>query len=485
MKNGNYIGIDFGTTNTAVISILSDDFGSRKTLLGEDGDYPFSSIVAIPKDGGPLLFGRKVREQRLELSETHDIYLSMKSYLGTEQEFFVGEKRCTATDITAEFLKYVKKYIKTRYNIEIDKAAFSYPVDFSPKARRELKKAAERAGIAVTAFVSESTAAYIANREKGRAFSKVMVIDWGGGTLDISVLDLKQDKIYESAVWGERIGGDDIDNEFARRMHARIAVLAGTEVGGGFDEMTLAEKDQMIMRCEQAKIEFSQYNEDYPFSVKNYGSYGTKTVNITCDFFEDVVTPIIHNRVLKAIKIALDRGGINGSGIDAVILVGGSCNLRPFANAITQNFGEEKIILPEKVQWSVATGAAMMEIVGGDFCLNDDVGVLLSDESVYPVLKKGQHKVGSTIGPITFSLTDDSQDAHFIFITQDKNVVYSKTHIRTKGFLKENLQLTASVGDDQIAVITIENHAIGEHYLEKTEINKLTFYYNLAELDKE
>lgn len=488
MSTGKFIGIDFGTTNTAVFSIHKDEKGSFPKRLGEGGDYPFSSIVAIPKKGGELLFGREVRERREELAETHEIHLSMKPFLGTDKRFRVGDEVCTATDITYLYLQHIKNYIAREHGMLVSNAGFSFPVDFSPEARRELKRAAERAGIEVTAFISEATAAYIANRKRVRAFSRVMVIDWGGGTLDISVLDLKEGKIFESALSGERIGGDDIDIELARRIHSKIANKFNIDSRRGFDEMTPAERDQMIMYCERAKMAFSENDDEYPLTVRNYGPYGRTIELVSYGFFEEIVKPIIVNKVLKAIDSALMRAGTNKSGIDAVIIVGGSSNLRPFANAVVNMFGEEKIVRPYesefavKPEWSVAEGAAIMGIVGGAFHLNSSVGILLSDGNVYPVLEKHKHTTGTKVGPITFSLVEDSEDAHFIIAGED-NSIYKRLHVRTKGFHNEPMQLEARIGDDQIAVITVYNRSIGVGYSEKAEINKLAFYYDLSDLD--
>ena len=218
-----YIGIDFGTTNTSVVWVNDDEYGRRITPLGENGEYPFSSIVAIPKDGGKLMFGREVRKQRLALADTHEVHTSMKSFLGTKESFVVSETRYYPKDITTAFLRYIKEYVNQNHGIDITAASFAFPVDFSSEARRELHEAAEAAGIEVKAFVNESTAAYIANRAEGRAFSKVIVLDWGGGTIDISILRLIGTSIHEISVWGDHIGGDDIDRELAERVHAKIA----------------------------------------------------------------------------------------------------------------------------------------------------------------------------------------------------------------------------------------------------------------------
>lgn len=489
MQMGQYIGIDFGTTNTAVVCVQDDEYGRKVTLLGEDGEYPFSSIVAIPKSGGNILFGRNVRDKRLELAQAYDVYTSMKSYLGKNEpngesvSFVVGEHRYYPKDIAVAFFMHIKEYVKKSFNIDINAASLAFPVDFSPEARRELREAAVKAGIEVKAFVSESTAAYIANRKEGRAFSKVMVLDWGGGTLDISILKLTGTSIHEIAVWGDHIGGDDIDLELAERIHSRIAAESGIS-GGRFEDMCPDERDQMIMRCEEAKISISDDSEDYPLTIRDYGAYGTKNINITVEQFNSIVEPIIKMRVLVAIDKALGKaGGLSPASIDGVIIVGGSSNLSAYERAITNLFNNAKIILPDKVQWATATGAALMQIVGGNFRLSDSVGVRLSDDSVFPVLQSGL-AIGEEIAPVTFSLTEDAPDAHFIFTNGTGKSVYAKQNVPTKGFLKETLELTAAIGDDQIARIDIYNKNFGTDAkrLTTVELNKLNFHYDIGAL---
>ena len=486
---GEYIGINFGTTNTAVVHIIDEEYGRKVSFLGEDGKYPFSSIVAVPLDGGNILFGRAVREKRHELAQTHRVFTSMKSYLGKKESngepksLDVGEQKYYPKKIVEAFFRYIREHIKRHWNIDITVASLSYPVDFSQDARSELCEAAQRAGIEVKAFVSEATAAYIANRKEGKAFSKVMVLDWGGGTFDIGVLKLTGNKIQEMAVWGDHIGGDDIDYELAERIHSQIAAKSERK-GGRFEDMSPAERDYMLSICEETKIEISSYEEDYPFTIRDYGPYGTKSINISTDFFNDIVEPIIKTRILTAIDKVLGKaGGLTPSSIDCIIVVGGSSNLKVYERAITNLFNKAMIVLPENTQWATAIGAALMQIIGGTIRLNESVGVLLSDDSVFPVLPKGQ-AIGENTATVTFSLVEDARDAHFIFANESGKNIYARKSVPTKGFLQETIELTAVIGFDQIARIGIANKYMGTDARSSTtvELNKLSFYYDVGAL---
>lgn len=488
MRKGQYVGIDFGTTNTAVVCVQEDEHGRKVTLLGENGEFPFSSIVALPRENGAIQFGRKVRNQRIELSDKYEIYTSMKSYLGKKRNgdelcFVVGERRYFPKEIVSAFLRHIKESTLQQHGIDIEEASFSFPIDFSPEARRALREAAEDAGITVKGFVGESTAAYIANRSEGKAFSRVMVIDWGGGTLDLSVLKLTGTSIHEEAVWGDSIGGDDIDRELAVRLHGRIAAQSGIS-GDKFEDMSPAERDQMILKCEEAKISISDDGEAYPLTVSNYGVYGKKNIMVTVEQFNEIVEPLIKSRVLKAINEVLNKaGGLTPSSIDAVVVVGGSSNLRLFERVVSNIFRNAKMILPKKSQWSTATGAALLQRIGGNFRLSDCVGVKLSNEFIFPILPVG-HRIGKKTDVITFALVEDAKDAHFIF-TDSSGRIYVMLIVPTKGFLQEALELTAEIGEDQIARITIINRYFSLHNPNRTttvEITKLRFYYELGVL---
>lgn len=478
MKNVSYFGIDFGTTNTSVVQIFVDEYDKKVIHLGENGDNPFSSIVAIPKNGNqPLMFGEEVRKRRLELSKTHYVYLSMKSFLGTDKEFIAENKSYSATDIVESFLKYIKSYIKEHYQLNIHQASFSYPIDFPSKARKELYKSAIGAKIIPNNFINEATSAYIANREQGRLFSNAMVIDWGGGTLDISVLEIGKSKISELCIVGEKIGGDDIDLAIAKQIHNAIANKSTEHFE--FEDMSLKEQDQMIYNCEQGKIHFSNNNDDYMLTVTDYGFYETKTIKVTYSFFEKIVTSIVKNKVLKVINEALEGANMTKANIDAVIIVGGSSQLKPFSNAIYNFFDKEKVIFPRKTKWCVAEGAAWLGIINGAFKLNNTLGILLSNEMIYPTLKKNIHGINSEIKNIKFALVEDTLDANFIFVNEDKEI-YDIVSVPTKGFLKEEIFVSAKISIDHIARITIKNNAMGINGEKTLEITQLPFYYDLS-----
>ena len=480
---GNFIGIDFGTTNTSVVMILKDQYGERIKLLGENGEFPFASLLSIDYNN-KVQIGNEVKKNRDSLAEAGQVVSSFKTLLGTNKKLRINNNEFTPVEVVAKYLECLKSFILKTHSVDISEAAFSFPVDFSPEARTELRDAAEMAGIKVNNLISESTAAYLATRESTKGLSRVMVIDWGGGTLDISILEIEGSIVKETTVYGEKIGGDDIDKELAERIHSQFNLKIDDKSNCvQFNEMSSEQRDKMISACERAKIEISEDGEDYLLTIRNYGNYGTKTLMISNDMFSDIVKPIIRNKVLNAIDIAMNRAEVSKGSIDAVIIAGGSSNLRPFADAIENVFGIEKIIRPEKFQFISAQGAAMMPLIGGKFKLNDDIGIVLSDESIFPLFRKNIDGVGSKGDTHTFSLVEDSPDAHFIITNGNGRIVYGKVDIPTKGFLKERLIVNSSIDFDQIARISIKSDSVPDEYKNNSvEISKLTYYYDLSDI---
>lgn len=479
MKNGAYYGIDFGTTNTSVyLYQYEQGVGSREAGYGTDGKdlYPFSSCIAISKTKpNDYKFGREVKEKFNELTEEYKIVTSFKSLLGTNEEIVVNNVRYTGKRLAAMFLRYVKNTV-SKERPDFQQAIFSIPVDFSDQARTDLLEAADAVGIKIKGFVSESSSAYISKVQGIKAYSKVMVIDFGGGTLDLSILRLKQNQVHEDAVYGIKFGGDDIDKELALRLMPRVYPDTS------FEELDSKRKDKLMNEVERMKIEFSEY-DDYTMTLGR----GSKPVEIDYDTFSDIITPLITDKVLHAILQVMEKANVSPESIDAVILAGGSSGLRPFADIILSLFGEEKIIFDNennRYQWLVAKGAAITSAIDCDFRLSDDICILLSDGTTYPILKKDDNKVGDQSELLSFSLTTDARDAHFIFTDSSGRNRYATISVKAKGYIDELFTLFVEIGKDQVARVCIENPYISSDYREVHTIHQLRFYYDLNAIEE-
>ncbi len=472
-------GIDFGTTNTSVyLYHYEQGRGAGGTRCS---NKPFSSCIAISKTNkNDFKYGCEVKENINTLADNYKIITSFKTLLGKDKKIAVNNEVYSGKELVYLFLSDVKEKVnaeKPRPDFpDFEEAIFSIPVDFSEKARTELKEAAEKAGIRVKGFVSESSAAYISKaRDKDmKGFSKVMVIDFGGGTLDLSILNIDGSKIFEDFVDGVEFGGDDIDNELAQRLLPKVYPNIS------YKELDAAKKDKFMNEVERMKIEFSDY-DDYTMTLGE----GSRPYTIDYDTFSDIITPLITKNVLTFIIKVMDKAGVTAENIDAVILAGGSSGLRPFAEMVIDLFGRDKLFFDDEdsgYQWIVAKGAAITSAIGCDFRLSDDLCILLSDGKTYPILKKDENKAGDTTENIYFSLTADSFVANFIFTDSTGENRYATIPVKTKGYYNEMLELSVTIGEDQIARVTIKNENMGDYQVQR-EINKLRFYYDLKDLN--
>lgn len=502
MGTKQFIGIDFGTTNTAVFEYTTDESGiTNQRILSENGaiNAAFPSIIAITNDNSHYLIGNRVKKEKERLSETHSIIKSFKTFLNEENPISINGASISPVQLVSYYLQAIKKRIFKVYNIDISEASFSYPVDFGATARRQLAAAAEDAGIKVTSMISESTAAYLACRDGIGVYQNVMVIDWGGGTLDMSIFKINNNKVFEKSIYGIKFGGDDIDILLAERMHAYINRNATDSIKKcSFEDMPQNDKGKLISLCEEAKIEISNSQEDYIATLKSYGDYGTRNFVISVDEFEEIVSPVIRTKVVPAIAEALKRAGMTPSSIDAVIIAGGSSKLSSFMNAAMNIFGQDKIFCPVDlalskstiegnkintrggVQFVSAKGAAFSLTLGDGFKLNEGVGILMSDNSVYPLFKGQQDGEGTSV-ELTFSLVEDTQDAHFIITNESGTHVYDKFIVPTKGFLRENLKVNASITKYQTILLNVNDKMMSDKLKDTSrEITGMTMYYELS-----
>ena len=186
MQNGDYFGIDFGTTNTSVYLFHYDStYGCKETKFSSNKEIanplPYPSYIAIPNNGGECIFGRVVKSNTFKFSNDYTIIKSFKSLLGTSKEVIVDGKRYNGEILTAMFLSYVINDSKIGNNAisDIKDVVFSIPVDFDSNARKDLIAAAKRAGLNIRGFVSESSSAYISKVSEIKAYSS---------SIDLSIL---------------------------------------------------------------------------------------------------------------------------------------------------------------------------------------------------------------------------------------------------------------------------------------------------------
>lgn len=489
-----HFGIDFGTTNIAVGGLIVDKDTHRafRVLYGEDG-VPFPSILAVKDDKETnkprVQFGRKVKTQQGTLQDDgYVIIKSIKTDLGNKSKFYYIESlKKNPTQIVEALIKSIRVYLSKNMKrpVNITSATVAVPVDFDSVQRRELCEAFKGAGITVNKIVSESMAAYVRNREEVANLSEVMVFDWGGGTLDISLLNVEKGKAQEDATSGWKVAGDKIDETIAEFVHNRLVEQYGIKTS--FKDLDVKNRTKILTECEKAKITFSDEDEiDEPAIISMFDYCGEKKIiyKLAYDDFEAKISDIVKEAV-GLIGGVLEKANKNLIDLNAIIMVGGSSKLLPLKTIMEEEFRKKhkiKIVYPEKPQWSVAEGAAIIDSVDCAYEINQDINVVMSDGSMFTIISKGS-KIPHTSDSISFGTIDNSTSAHFIFSDNNENFL-GRIVMPAKGFLGEYFTVVGTIGNDMIADICVAGSGIMSGVGSRNiSINQLSYRCDISEIE--
>ena len=365
------LGIDLGTTNSAVGVV---DSGFPILLANEDGRRITPSAVWIGKDG-TLEVGAKALRRRV--LEPERVITSIKRLMGrrtseVEENFPVpvdagpdGMPRVlgkTAEEISAEILREMKRIAEWRMGVEIQKAVITVPAYFHDAQRAATKRAGEMAGLEVVRILNEPTAAALAyGLDKLEEKARVAVYDLGGGTFDLSILEM-QDGVFEVlATCGDtRLGGDDLDALILDRVMRQA----------GIGEIDGSTRVRLMAEAERVKLALST-DEDAVFRVPFYDGSRSLEESISREELEKIAAPWI-GKTLQLCRRALADAELKPEGLSAVVVVGGSTRMPAVRRAVAELFGrepdlsqhpDEAIALGATIQAGVLSGALRQMIL--------------------------------------------------------------------------------------------------------------------------
>lgn len=408
-------GIDFGTTNSALISITGSENSPILNKYGDAG-IPVPSLVAIKNDGTNILTGNKVK-QAMQKDENfwqeYRYFPSIKSVIEKDDKYEINGKIYTPVDIAAELLKKLKNAVETNGD-NLDEAVVAIPVGFTAKEKEKLREAAQKAGFTITMFISEPTAACCANYKNLKPYgSNIAVFDWGGGTLDVSVIEIKDNKIRELATQGMKYAGNDIDKKLARKIHKRFSEQINKNIS--FEQLDEKTKAMLLSRCEQAKCNISNSADELlTISINDYFGSPVRT-QISYDEFKELIEDDIE-KALDCLETAIKHSGIDA---DYILCVGGSSKLRPLRDAlekkynISENQDKVQVSFPAEPMWDIAQGAAIIATRPGKFALSKPIGLILSDDDFCLLLNAGQ-KIPTVNGSINLRMVESGDSAKII-----------------------------------------------------------------------
>jgi molecular chaperone DnaK len=365
------IGIDLGTTNSCV-AILEG--GEPKVLTNEEGSRTTPSVVAFTKDGEKLVgqiakrqavtnpentiysskrfIGRKFEEVQDELKR---VPYKVKS-VGNDCHFDIRGKDYSAQEIGALILQKLKKTAEDYLGHEVTEAVITVPAYFNDAQRQATKDAGRIAGLDVKRIINEPTAAALAYGLDKKKEEKIAIYDFGGGTFDISILEVGDNVVEVKSTNGDtHLGGDDFDNVVMDWLIAEFKKDQGVDLAK--DKMAL---QRLKESSEKAKIELSTAQEteiNLPFITADASGPKHLNIKLSRSKFEQLIEPLVQ-RSVEPCRKALKDAGLTASQIDEVVLVGGSTRVPMIQKVVKDFFGKEpnRSVNPDEV---VAIGAAV------------------------------------------------------------------------------------------------------------------------------
>jgi molecular chaperone DnaK len=345
------IGIDLGTTNSAVAVM---EGGEPTIIPNSEGNRTTPSIVAFTKDGERLV-GETAKRQAI--TNPDRTIQSIKRHMGTDYKVKIDEKEYTPEEISAMILQKLKTDAENYLGETITEAVITVPAYFTDSQRQATKDAGKIAGLNVKRIINEPTAAALAyglDKEQGQ--HKIMVYDLGGGTFDISILEVGDGVFEVLATRGNnRLGGDDFDNRLVDYIAEQFKKEHGIDL----------RKDKMALQrlkeaAEKAKKELSttkSTNINLPFITATSEGPLHLNMDITRAKFEELISDLVE-MTIGPVQQALKDAGLEASEIEKVLLVGGSTRVPAVQEAVKKIIGREpqKDINPDEC---VAIGAAI------------------------------------------------------------------------------------------------------------------------------